>query len=274
VKFVGFHFDFLDTLTKLNKLALVLIPNEITMNGNSEHAFLAGPRSRWKEFLFSLQVLFQFIKGFRNLHFIGPCITIFGSARFKETDVYYQTTEELATQLGTMGFAIMTGGGPGIMEAANKGAKKSGALSLGCNIELPFEQHPNPYLDRMVNIRYFFVRKELLRKYSSGFVIMPGGLGTLDEFVEVITLIQTGKMKNFPVVVMGVEYHEKLMRYFESLIDQKTVGATDFQHILFTDDIAEAAEHIRNFTEKSPEKHVPGNAPLWILGERKIAPKP
>ena len=243
------------------------------MNNNSENAFLAGPRSRWQEFLFSLEVLFQFIKGFRNLHFVGPCITIFGSARFSKDDVYYQTTETLATQLGKMGFAIMTGGGPGIMEAANKGAKNAGALSLGCNIELPFEQHPNPYLDRMVNIRYFFVRKELLRKYSSGFVIMPGGLGTLDEFFEVITLIQTGKMKNFPVVVMGLEYHEQLMRYFESLIKEATVGSTDFQHILFTDDLAEAAEHIRNFTELAPEKHAQLDTPLWILGERKIKRK-
>ena len=244
------------------------------MNGNSENAFLAGPRSRWKEFLFSLEVLFQFIKGFRNLHFVGPCITFFGSARFSKEDVFYQITEELATLLGKQGFAIMTGGGPGIMEAANKGAKNAGTLSLGCNIELPFEQQPNPFLDRMVNIRYFFVRKELLRKYSSGFVIMPGGLGTLDEFFEVITLIQTGKMKNFPVVVMGLEYHEQLMRYFESLIQEATVGATDFQHILFTDDITEAAEHIRNFAEKTPDKNATGNSPLWILGERKIVRKP
>jgi uncharacterized protein (TIGR00730 family) len=231
------------------------------MNGNSENAFLAGPRSRWKEFLFSLDVLFQFIKGFRNLHFVGPCITIFGSARFGPEDVYYQTTEELATRLGKEGFAIMTGGGPGIMEAANKGAKNAGALSLGCNIELPFEQHPNPYLDRMVTIRYFFVRKELLRKYSSGFVIMPGGLGTLDEFFEVITL------------VMGLEYHEKLMHYFETLIQEATVSSKDFQHILFTDDIAEAEQHIRSFTEMSPEKRGPINTPLWILGERKITRK-
>ena len=165
---------------------------------------------------------------------------------------------------------IISGGGPGVMEAANKGAKNAGTLSLGCNIELPFEQHPNPYLDRMVNIRYFFVRKELLRKYSSGFVIMPGGLGTLDEFFDVITLIQTGNMKNFPVVVMGLEYHEQLMRYFEALIHEATVSSTDFQHILFTDDIAEAVEHIRNFTERAPEKHAHLDKPLWILGERKI----
>ncbi len=243
------------------------------MNGNSENSFLAGPRSRWKEFLFSLDVLFQFIKGFRNLHFVGPCITIFGSARFSKEDVYYQTTETLATKLGELGFAIMTGGGPGIMEAANKGAKNAGALSLGCNIELPFEQLPNSFLDRMVNIRFFFVRKELLRKYSSGFVIMPGGLGTLDEFFEVITLIQTGKMKNFPVVVMGLEYHEQLMRYFEALVKEETVGSTDFQHILFTDDLNEAVEHIQNCTQLTSEKHAHTNAPLWILGERKIKRK-
>ncbi len=243
------------------------------MNNNSENDYLAGPRSRGKEFLFSLEVLFQFIRGFRNLHCVGPCITIFGSARFSKDDVFYQTTETLATRLGKLGFAIMTGGGPGIMEAANKGAKNAGALSLGCNIELPFEQHPNIYLDRMVNIRYFFVRKELLRKYSSGFVIMPGGLGTLDEFFEVITLIQTGKMKNFPVVVMGLEYHEKLMRYFEALIREETVGSTDFQHILFTDDLNEAVEHIQNCTQLTPEKHAHTNAPLWILGERKIKRK-
>jgi len=243
------------------------------MNNNSENDYLAGPRSRGKEFLFSLEVLFQFIKGFRNLHFVGPCITIFGSARFSKDDVFYQTTETLATQLGKLGFAIMTGGGPGIMEAANKGAKNAGTLSLGCNIELPFEQQPNQYLDRMVNIRYFFVRKELLRKYSSGFVIMPGGLGTLDEFFEVITLIQTGKMKNFPVVVMGLEYHENLMRYFEALVKEETVGLTDFQHILFTDDLKEAVEHIQNCTQLTPEKHAHSNAPLWILGERKIRRK-
>jgi uncharacterized protein (TIGR00730 family) len=240
------------------------------MNNHSEHAFLAGHRSRWKEFLFSLDVLSQFIKGFRSLHFIGPCITIFGSARFSKEDVYYQTAEQIASELGKVGFAILTGGGPGIMEAANKGAKNVGALSLGCNIELPFEQQPNSFLDRMVNIRYFFVRKELLRKYSSGFVIMPGGLGTLDEFVEVITLIQTGKMKNFPVVVMGLAYHEQLMRYFESLITEATVASSDFQHILFTDDTEEAIKHIRNYAEKSLKKNIPNGAPLWILGERKI----
>ena len=219
------------------------------------------------------KIMSEFVEGIDKLSKIGPCVSIFGSARTSPDNPYYKIAEEIAAKLVRHGYGVITGGGPGIMEAANKGAKNAGALSLGCNIELPFEQHPNPYLDRMVNIRYFFVRKELLRKYSSGFVIMPGGLGTLDEFFEVITLIQTGKMKNFPVVVMGLEYHEQLMRYFESLIKEATVGSTDFQHILFTDDVAEAAEHIRNFTELSPEKHAHTDAPLWIFGERKIKRK-
>jgi hypothetical protein len=177
-------------------------------------------------------------------------------------------TEEMAFKLSKEGFAIMTGGGPGIMEAANKGAKKAGGISLGCNIELPFEQKANPFLDRFVNINYFFVRKELLRKYSTGFVVMPGGLGTLDEFFEVITLIQTGKISNFPVVVMGVKYHEHLRAYFEKLIAEETVGFTDFQNILFTDEIDIGIEHIQAFASKNPSKLKQPQKPLWILGER------
>ncbi len=235
----------------------------------SEFSFLKGHQSRWKELFFTIRVFFQFIKGFRNLHFIGPCITIFGSARFREDHPYYQMTEEMAFKLSKAGFAIMTGGGPGIMEAANKGAKKAGGISLGCNIELPFEQKANPFLDRFVNIKYFFVRKELLRKYSTGFVVMPGGLGTLDEFFEVITLIQTRKISNFPVVVMGVNYHEHLRAYFEKLISEETVGFTDFQNILFTDEIDMGIEHIQAFASKNPSKLERPQKPLWILGERK-----
>lgn len=240
---------------------------------NSDVDFLKGPRSRWKEFTFSLEVLFQFIKGFRNLHFIGPCITIFGSARYQPGHEYYQLTEEIAGRLAKLGFAIMTGGGPGIMEAANKGAKQAGGLSLGCNIELPFEQKPNPFLDKMVDIKYFFVRKELLRKYSNGFVVMPGGLGTLDEFFEVITLIQTGKIHHFPVVVMGLEHHTKMMEFLEKLVDEKTVGPNDYEHILFTDDVEEAIKHIQTHSEK--KKAIVGEMqrPLWILGEQKIFKK-
>ena len=161
----------------------------------SEIRFLQGPQNRWQEFTFAVKVLFEFIKGFRALHFAGPCVTIFGSARFKDGHPYYDITEILSGRIAQLGFTIMTGGGPGIMEAANKGAKAVGGRSVGCNIVLPMEQEPNPYLDKWVNIRYFFVRKTLLIKYSYAFVVMPGGFGTLDEYFEALTLIQTKKNK-------------------------------------------------------------------------------
>lgn len=238
------------------------------MRFTKEFDYLKGARSRWKEFIFAIEVLKEFIKGFRNLHFIGPCVTIFGSARFSEEHEYYQLTQELAKKLGESGYAIMTGGGPGIMEAANRGARESGTLSLGCNIELPFEQHPNPFLDRFVNIKYFFVRKELLRKYSSAFVVMPGGLGTLDEFFEVATLIQTGKISNFPVVIMGVAHHQKLIDFLHQLIEVGTVSEEDYQNILFTDDLELAYEHIYSFRNKRVS--LTKTSPLWILGEKNI----
>ncbi len=235
----------------------------------TESDFLRGPRARWKEFIFSFEVLLQFIKGFRNLHFIGPCITIFGSARFAQDHPYCLLAEDIASRLAKAGYAIMTGGGPGIMEAANRGAKKAQGLSLGCNIILPFEQFPNTYLDKFVNIKYFFVRKELLRKYSSGFVVLPGGLGTLDEFFEVITLIQTGKINEFPVVVMGVEFHRELIQYLQKMIDEKTVGKEDFQNLLFTDDM----EIALNFIQKKTVRRNYEQEPLWILGEHEVEKK-
>ena len=235
----------------------------------TESDFLRGPRARWKEFIFSFEVLLQFIKGFRNLHFIGPCITIFGSARFAQDHPYCLLAEDIANRLAKAGYAIMTGGGPGIMEAANRGAKKAQGLSLGCNIILPFEQFPNTYLDKFVNIKYFFVRKELLRKYSSGFVVLPGGLGTLDEFFEVITLIQTGKINEFPVVVMGVEFHRELIQYLQKMIDEKTVGKEDFQNLLFTDDM----EIALNFIQKKTVRRNYEQEPLWILGEHEVEKK-
>jgi uncharacterized protein (TIGR00730 family) len=157
----------------------------------SEITFLEGPQSRRKDLLFAIRVLIEFIKGFRALHFVGPCVTIFGSARFKDGHPFYEKTEELAAKIAQLGFTIMTGGGPGIMEAANKGAREAGGRSVGCNIVLPHEQHENPYLDKWVDIKYFFVRKTLLIKYSYAFVVMPGGFGTLDEYFEALTLIQT-----------------------------------------------------------------------------------
>jgi uncharacterized protein (TIGR00730 family) len=192
--------------------------------------------------------MWEFVKGFRTLHFVGPCVTIFGSARLKENTPEYQQTCEIAGRIAELGFTIMTGGGPGIMEAANRGAKAVGGRSVGVNIELPFEQNPNPYMDRSVDIRYFFVRKVLLLKYSYGFVIMPGGFGTLDEFFETITLIQTEKISQFPIVVMDREYHQELMRYVDKMIERGTVSPSDKELFFYTDSIDEAVKYLHENT--------------------------
>lgn len=213
-----------------------------------EIQFLEGRQSRFREFYFTLKVMWEFVKGFRTLHFVGPCVTIFGSARLKENTPEYQQTCEMAGRIAELGFTIMTGGGPGIMEAANRGAKAVGGRSVGVNIELPFEQTPNPYMDRSVDIRYFFVRKVLLLKYSYGFVIMPGGFGTLDEFFETITLIQTKKISQFPIVVMDREYHQELMRYVDKMIERGTVSPSDKELFFYTDSIDEAVKYLHENT--------------------------
>ena len=211
----------------------------------SEIKFLEGPQSRWQEFKFVIRVLFEFIKGLRALHFVGPCVTVFGSARFKDGHPYYETTETLSGKIAQLGFTIMTGGGPGIMEAANKGAKAVGGRSVGCNIVLPVEQHPNPYLDRWVNIRYFFIRKTLLIKYSYAFVVMPGGFGTLDEYFEALTLIQTKKISEFPIVIFDTVYHKELIAHIEYIKSKATISAEDTQLFLVTDSIDEAVAYIK-----------------------------
>ena len=171
-----------------------------------ERRFLSGRRPRGLELWHTLRIFFEFIYGYRCLHFVGPCVTVFGSARFDEEHENYALAREMGRRIARAGFTVMTGGGPGIMEAANRGAKDVGGRSVGCNIELPVEQKPNAYLDRWVTFRHFFVRKMMLVKYSYAFVVMPGGFGTLDELFEAATLIQTGKIKSFPVILMGVEY--------------------------------------------------------------------
>ena len=211
----------------------------------SEIKFLAGPQSRLKEFVFSIKVLFEFIKGFRALHFIGPCVTIFGSARFKDGHPYYEQAEQLSGRIAELGFTIMTGGGPGIMEAANKGAKAVGGRSVGCNIVLPMEQKHNPYLDKWVNIKYFFVRKTLLIKYSYAFVVMPGGFGTLDEYFEALTLIQTRMISEFPIVIFGTAFHKDLIAHIDRLKTEGTISPTDENLYLVTDSIEEAVSYIQ-----------------------------
>jgi uncharacterized protein (TIGR00730 family) len=214
----------------------------------SEIEFLEGRQSRFREFYFTLKVVWEFVKGFRSLHFVGPCITIFGSARLHEGDPDYERTREISGRIAKLGFTIMTGGGPGIMEAANRGAREVGGRTVGVNIELPFEQQPNPYLDRSIDIRYFFVRKVLMLKYSYGFVIMPGGYGTLDEFFETMTLIQTKKIDKFPVVVMNQAYHTRLMEYIDTMIERGTLSSDDKKLFLYTDSIDEAVEYLHRNT--------------------------
>jgi uncharacterized protein (TIGR00730 family) len=212
----------------------------------SEIKFLEGPQSRWKEFKFSFSVLIEFIKGFRTLHFVGPCVTIFGSARFNEDDATYKQTQELAGEIARLGFTIMTGGGPGVMEAANRGAKDVGGRSVGCNIVLPMEQRPNPYLDKWVSIKYFFVRKTLLIKYSYAFVVMPGGFGTLDEYFEALTLIQTKMLNEFPIIIFDIAYHKDMIEHIEKMKERGTITADDLDLCLFTDSIPDAVKHIQD----------------------------
>lgn len=212
---------------------------------HSEIKFLEGPQNRWREFRFAFKVMWEFIKGFRALHFSGPCVAIFGSARYKPEHPYYQQTERVSGGIAKLGFTIMTGGGPGIMEAANKGAKAVGGRSVGCNIVLPHEQNPNPYLDKWVNIKYFFVRKTLLIKYSYAFVVMPGGFGTLDEFFEAVTLIQTKKIREFPIVVMDTAFHADIIRHVHRMENEGAISPEDKSLILFTDSEQEAVEFIR-----------------------------
>ena len=163
------------------------------------HVYLDGPKSRGFELSFAFRVFWQFIRGFRKLHFIGPCITVFGSARFKEDHIYYKAAVEFGKRIADMGFTTLTGGGPGVMEAANRGAFENGGQSIGCNIQLPFEQKPNPYVHKSVTFEHFFVRKVLLTKYSYAFIILPGGFGTMDELFEILTLsnCKTNDRKNY-----------------------------------------------------------------------------
>lgn len=231
-----------------------------------EQNFLEGPQSRWNEFKFAVKVFFQFIRGFRTFHFLGPCVTVFGSARYKNDHSFYKATEEIAKNISKMGFTIMTGGGPGIMEAANKGARDAGGRSVGCNIFLQHEQNPNPFLDRWVTLDYFFVRKVFLSKYSYAFVVMPGGYGTLDEFFEALTLIQTGKISRFPVVLFCKEFHEKLFQHLQYLKEHKLIGENDLELFLFTDSIEEACAFIeKNAVDQFSLERVP--SPIRILGE-------
>ncbi|MSW21618.1 MAG: TIGR00730 family Rossman fold protein, partial [Actinobacteria bacterium] len=209
----------------------------------------------------------EMMRGFRALHFVGPCVTVFGSARIKPESAEYDLARRVAATLAQVGYTIITGGGPGIMEAGNRGAREAGGASIGCNIRLPFEQEPNPYLDVSVDFDYFFVRKMMLVKYSYAFVVMPGGFGTMDEMFEALTLIQTAKIHDFPVVVMGSDYWGPLREQIDAMVGTGMIAKADTDLLRFTDDVDEAVEHIRSRTVErfGLQKKL---RPLRILGER------
>ncbi len=212
----------------------------------AEERLLSGRRPGRAELRSALGILAEFLQGFRALRGLGACVTVFGSARFDEGHRYYQLAERLGERLARAGFTVVTGGGPGIMEAANRGARRGGGRSVGCNIKLPREQVPNPYLDTFVEFDHFFVRKVMLVKYSSAFVVMPGGFGTLDEIFETLTLIQTGKMKSFPIVALGNDYWQHLRTFInDAMVAEATIDPEDLDLVSLTDSPDEAVEMIR-----------------------------
>jgi uncharacterized protein (TIGR00730 family) len=227
---------------------------------------LEGPHNRFTELIFGFRVLLQFLKGFRKLHFVGPCLTIFGSARYKPGHMYYEQAREMGARVSDLGFTVLTGGGPGIMQAANQGAMEAKGKSVGINIELPFEQDGNPYLNVRVDIKYFFVRKVLLFKYSFGFIVFPGGFGTLDELFEALTLIQTQKMPWFPVVLIGKDYWKGLFLQMQDMEKGQTISREDMDLILITDDMNEALTYVQEKVALMPRKKERFKK-LWFLGE-------
>jgi uncharacterized protein (TIGR00730 family) len=230
--------------------------------------FLQGPQRRSFELGTAFRVFREMIRGFRKLHFVGPCVTVFGSARFDENHPYYEQARKVGRLLAQSGFTVLTGGGPGIMEAANRGAKDVGGRSLGCNIVLPKEQKPNPYVDKWIDFEFFFVRKLMLIKYSYAFIVMPGGFGTLDELFEVLTLIQTGKLEDFPVALMGTEFFKPGIEQLRLMVEMKTIDPLDLDKLTISDDPAVV---VKKITEHAMEKfgltYAKKLKPRWWLGE-------
>lgn len=251
---------FLKPKIKKMKLKQPIIPPK-------KAVYLEGPKDRTYELFFAFRVFWQFIKGFRTLHFIGPCVTVFGSARFKEDHKYYIAAREMGSRIAKTGLATMTGGGPGVMEAANRGAFEEGGVSVGCNIQLPFEQKPNPYMNKTITFEHFFVRKVLLTKYSYGFIIMPGGFGTMDEFFETLTLVQTKSVSQFPIVLFGKEYFQPLIDLIKHMSIEGTISESDLDLVLLTNDYDEAIEHIITYVKQNYK--VKFRKKFWWLFEKR-----
>lgn len=226
--------------------------NDLIKNLRSREWTETRAHSSWQIF----KIMSEFVDGFDTLNKIGPCISIFGSARTRPGNTYYELTVEVAKSLAEEGFGIITGGGPGTMEAANKGAQLAGGRSVGLNIELPHEQHSNPYIDmdKAINFNYFFVRKVMFTKYAQGFVMMPGGFGTMDEFTEVATLIQTKKMNETPMVLVGKEYWSGLLKWMKSVMcdEQHNINPNDLDLLKLFDTPVEVVTYFKEFYTKNP----------------------
>ena len=239
-----------------------------SISTSEEILFLDGPQSRWAELQRAFRIFLDLIRGFRKLHFVGPCVTVFGSARFPESHPYYDLARRVGAEIAKVGFTVMTGGGPGIMEAANRGAREAKGRSVGCNIVLPMEQSANPYLDSFVEFRYFFVRKLMLAKYSYAFVALPGGFGTLDELFEIATLVQTGKIRRFPIVLAGTEYWKPMLDYLrDTMVKDGTIGIEDVNRFFVSDSPTEIAELLRDVGMKQFGLRHKVPPPRWWLFE-------
>jgi uncharacterized protein (TIGR00730 family) len=239
---------------------------------DGERRFLRGPQPRGFELVRAGKILVEFLRGFRALHFVGPCVTVFGSARFGEGHPYYGLARDVGRRLAQAGFTVLTGGGPGLMEAANRGAREAGGTSVGVNIVLPEEQKPNAYVDRVVTFKHFYVRKVMLAKYSYAFVAMPGGYGTLDELFEIATLIQTRKIANFPLVLVGTSYWAPLVEFVRGrLLAEGTIDEADARLIRTTDSPEEAVAWIRSAAvDAFGLTYGPKARRRWFLGERAL----
>lgn len=243
-------------------------PGSLFLPSVSDRVLLAGPRPRLAEAKTLARVARDFLRGFRALHFVGPCVTVFGSARTREGEPAYEQARKVGAAIAEFGFTVMTGGGPGVMEAANRGAKDVGGRSVGCNIELSSEQTPNPYLDQFVTLRYFFVRKAMLVKYSYAFVVMPGGFGTLDELFEALTLIQTGKLQDFPVILMGADYWREQVAMIHKMAGAGTISPEDLELFCVTDSVEEAVTYLYDKAVKPFGLKPSIRRPKAWLGER------
>jgi uncharacterized protein (TIGR00730 family) len=246
-----------------------LVAQEVFELELPDRTLLSGPSSRLRDLTTLIRVGKDLLTGFRTLHFAGPCVTIFGSARTKVGSRYYEMARQMGAACARLGFTVVTGGGPGIMQAGNQGAFEAGGRSLGVNIELPFEQELNRYVQRSVTMRYFFTRKVVLVKYSYAFIILPGGSGTMDEMFETMTLIQTGKLKIFPIILMGRDYWQPLMDFIHQMVEEGTLSPDDPDLIFFTDDVEEAAAHLQRHAVRQfglRRKRAP--KAMRVLGEK------